>query len=49
MIRRTKKRYSNSSSTISEIMTFKGDDQMTGWFDSYKLDISCKSTEESAN
>ena len=49
MIRRTKKRYSNSSATISEIMTVKGDDQMTGWFDSYKLEISCKVMAESAN
>ena len=48
MIRRTKKRYSNSSSTISEIMTVKGDDQMTGWFDSYKLDISCKPSADPA-
>ena len=48
MIRRTQKRYSNSSSTSSEIMTVKGDDQMTGWFDSYKLDISCKSSADPA-
>ena len=48
MIRRTKKRYSNRSSTISEIMTVKGDDQMTGWFDSYKLDISCKASADPA-
>lgn len=44
MIRRTKKRYSTSSSTVSEIMALKGDDNFVGWFDSYKLDISCKVT-----
>jgi hypothetical protein len=42
MIRRTKKRYSTSSATVSEIMSIKGDDYITGWFDTYKLDISCK-------
>ncbi len=41
MIRRTKKRYSLSSHTVSDIMTVKGNDSMTGWFDSYKLDINC--------
>jgi len=41
MIRRTKKRYSLSSHTVSDIMTVKGNDSMTGWFDSYKLDIKC--------
>jgi hypothetical protein len=41
MIRRAKKRYSLSSHTVSDIMTVKGNDSMTGWFDSYKLDINC--------
>ena len=45
MIRRTKKRYSTSSSTVSEIMTIKGNDHVTGSFDSYKLDINCKVTD----
>ena len=42
IIRRTEKRYSSSSQTVSEIMTVKGDNKLTGWFDSYKLDMSCK-------
>jgi hypothetical protein len=42
IIRRTKKRYSTSSETVSEIMTVKGDNKLTGWFDAYKLDMSCK-------
>ncbi len=41
MIRRTKKRYSLSSQTVSDIVTVKGNESMTGWFDSYKLDINC--------
>jgi len=42
ILRRTKTRRTASSETISEIMNLKGDDQLTGWFDSYKLDINCR-------
>jgi hypothetical protein len=42
ILRRTKTRRTTSSETISEIMNLKGDDQLTGWFDSYKLDINCQ-------
>jgi len=49
MIRRTKKRYSSSVETISEIMNVHGNDQMVGWFDSYKLDINCQVTATSPN
>ncbi len=49
IIRRNKKRYSTSSSTVSEIMTIKGTDQVTGWFDAYKLDIACKVTNDPNN
>ncbi len=43
IIRKAKRKYSaNHAETISEIMTVKGTDKLTGWFDSYKLDISCE-------
>ncbi len=41
IIRRTKKRYSGVAETVSEIMTVKGDDKLTGWFDAYKLEMNC--------
>lgn len=41
MIRRLRKKHSTNGETISEVMTVKGDDELTGWFDSYKLDIVC--------
>lgn len=44
IIRRTKKRYSTSSETVSEIMTVKGNNKLTGWFDAYKLEMSCQVT-----
>lgn len=42
MIRRTTKRFSIKSSTVSDVLTLKGSDQVEGWFDTYKLDISCQ-------
>lgn len=42
MIRRTKKRYTSNAETVSEIMTVKGNNKMTGWFEDYKLEISCQ-------
>lgn len=42
ILRRNKTRRNTSAETISEIMNLKGDDQITGWFDSYKLDINCQ-------
>jgi hypothetical protein len=47
ILRRTKTRRNTSAETISEIMGLKGDDQRTGWFDSYKLDINCRTTQAS--
>lgn len=47
MIRRTKKRFSTKSSTVSEVLTLKGSDHVVGWFDTYKLDIDCKVTTSS--
>lgn len=47
IIRRTKTRRNTTAETISEIMNLKGNDQLTGWFDSYKLDISCRTTQAS--
>jgi len=47
IIRRIKKRYSTNAETLSEILTVKGNDKITGWFDSYKLDISCQVKEPS--
>ena len=42
VIRKTQKKHSANVSTISEIMNVQGNNQLTGWFDSYKLDVSCK-------
>lgn len=42
IIRRESKRRSHRAETVSEKMTLKGDSSMTGWFDSYKLEIECK-------
>ena len=40
VIRKTQKKHSANVSTISEIMNVQGNNQLTGWFDSYKLDVS---------
>lgn len=42
MIRRERKKRSTRAETISEKMTIKGDNSMTAWFDSYKLEIQCQ-------
>lgn len=47
ILRRTKTRRSTSAETISEIMNLKGDNQLTSWFDSYKLDINCRAVRTS--
>ena len=44
VIRKTQKKHSGSVQTISEIMNVQGNNQLTGWFDSYKLDVRCKVT-----
>jgi hypothetical protein len=44
VLRRTMKRSSNETQTVSEVMTVQGDEKMTGWFDAYKLDIKCQVT-----
>lgn len=42
IIRRATNKRNVETNTISEVMTVKGDNSLTGWFDSYKLDISCE-------
>lgn len=42
IIRRATKRRNVETSTISEVMTVKGNNSLTGWFDSYKVDIACE-------
>ena len=44
ILRQTKVKKTITAQTISDVMKLKGDDQLTGWFDSYKLDISCRIT-----
>lgn len=42
VIRWTSNRRNVRGEAVSEKFTLKGDDELTGWFDSYKLDISCQ-------
>lgn len=41
MMRRFQKRSKIKFETISEIMSVKGDNSSTFWFDNYRLDIDC--------
>jgi hypothetical protein len=43
IIRREKRKYSSKFQRLTDqVLTVKGNDKITGWFDSYKIDIDCK-------
>lgn len=42
MMRTIQKKNSSKAERISENFTLKGNDDFTGWFDAYKVDISCR-------
>lgn len=44
MMRKHSKRKSSSSEAVSEKFPLRGDESDTFWFDSYKLDVSCRIT-----
>lgn len=45
MMRKVQKKNNSKAERISENFTLKGNEDLTGWFDSYKVDISCRLNE----
>lgn len=46
MMRTVQKKNNSKAERISENFTLKGNEDLTGWFDSYKVDISCRLNEK---
>ena len=43
IIRREKRKHSSKIQRLTDqVIMVKGNDKTTGWFDSYKLDVECK-------
>ena len=42
ILRKSQKKHSSKTSTVSEVMNIKGNDSITSWFDDYMLDIKCE-------